>query len=86
MKKGRASFVINPQTQSEINLAVEFQESSKLSPYIDRFISTTVLIDKPMDATIGLVKSIGSIKELPPNPLANGMGTKMELIKKIDCK
>ena len=86
MKNGASSLVINPDTKSEINLKVEFKESAKLSPYIGRFIETLVRMEEAMDATRGEVVSLGSIKVLVPDPLANSKGTSMKLINKIECK
>lgn len=86
MKDGASSLVINPDTKSEINLKVEFKESAKLSPYIGRFIETLVRMEEAMDATRGEVISLGSIKVLVPDPLANSKGTSMKLINKIECK
>lgn len=86
MKDGASALVINPDTKSEINLKVEFKESAKLSPYIGRFIETLVRMEEAMDATRGEVISLGSIKVLVPDPLANNKGTSMKLINKIECK
>lgn len=86
MKDGASSLVINPETKSEINLKVEFKESAKLSPYIGRFIETLVKMEEAMDATRGEVISLGAIKVLVPDPLANSKGTIMKLINKIECK
>lgn len=85
MKDGVSSLVINPDTKSEINLKVEFNQSAKLSPYIGRFIETQLTITRPMDATRGEASTLGSIKVLTPDPLANNMGTSMKLIKKMNC-
>lgn len=86
MKDGASSLVINPGTKSEINLKVEFGESAKLSPYINRTIETLVRINEPMDATRGNAATIGSIKVLVPDPLSTTKGTSLKLINKIDCK
>ncbi len=86
MKDGFSSLVINPGTRSEINLKVEFSESSKLSPYIGRLIETKGKIEEKMDHTRGVVASLGPISPLAPDPLSQSKGTKMELLKKEDCK
>jgi hypothetical protein len=86
MKDGVSSLVINPDSKSEINLKVEFNESSKLSPYIGRMIEAEVKIEEKMDFTRGLVASIGTIKVIAPDPLAHHKGTSLKLLKKIDCK
>lgn len=85
MKGGVSSLVVNPGTKSEINLKVEFKESSKLSPYIGRLIETTAKMEKEMDKTIGEVTALGPIKVLVPDPLANAKGTSMQLINKMEC-
>lgn len=86
MKEGKSTLVINPESKSEINLNVDFKESSKLSPYLGRLIETLVRIEEAMDATRGEVQSIGSIKVLVPDPLANSKGTQMKLVNKMECK
>ncbi|MBC7540885.1 MAG: hypothetical protein H7281_18840 [Bacteriovorax sp.] len=86
MKDGVSSLVINPDSKSEINLKVDFNESSKLSPYIGRMIEADVKIEEKMDFTRGLVASIGTIKVIAPDPLAHHKGTSLKLLKKIDCK
>jgi hypothetical protein len=86
MKNGLSSLVINPGTKSEINLKVEFNESAKLSPYIDRFIETNVRIEEKMDYTRGVVASLGAITTIVPDPLAPSSGTKFQLLKKEECK
>lgn len=86
MKNGLSSLVINPGTRSEINLKVEFNESAKLSPYIDRFIETKVKIEEKMDFTRGVVASMGPITAIVADPLAPSKGTKFQLLKKEDCK
>ncbi|MFA6237572.1 MAG: hypothetical protein WC635_09620 [Bacteriovorax sp.] len=85
MKDGVSSLVVNPGTKSEINLKVEFKESSKLSPYIGKLIETTARMDKEMDETLGFLATLGPIKILVPNPLANAKGTSMNIIKKTEC-
>jgi hypothetical protein len=86
MKNGVASLVVNPETQSEINLKVKFSESSKLSPYIGRMISSKVTIPEKMDFTQGIVTSIAEITTILPDPLAPGKGTSLKLIKIRNCK
>lgn len=86
MRDGVSGLVINPDSLSEINLKVEFQESSKLSPYIGRMIETEIVIREKMDFTSGLVASIGKIKVTTPDPLAHHKGTSLKLIKSFDCK
>lgn len=86
MKNGLSSLVINPGTKSEINLKVEFNESAKLSPYIDRLIETKVKIEEKMDHTQGVVASLGQITPLVSDPLSPSKGTKFQLIQKADCK
>ena len=86
MKNGISALVINPGTISEINLKVEFGESSKLSPYIGRLIETEVKIEEKMDYTKGLVSKIGEIKIIAPAPLSPGAGTSFKLLKKINCR
>ncbi len=86
MKDGFAGLVINPKTKSEINLKVEFNESAKLSPYIDRFIEAQITITDKMDFTMGTASTINNIKVLVPDPLAQGSGTKMTQTKASDCK
>ena len=86
MKEGASTLIINPKTKSEINLKVDFKESAKLSPYIGRLIETIVRIEEPMDATRGEVLTIGPIKVLVPDPLANTKGTQMKIVKKMECK
>lgn len=85
MINGLSTLVVNPGTKSEINLKVEFNESAKLSPYIDRFIEVVAKMEVPMDETRGSVTTLGTIKVLPPNPLATSKGTSMKLINKRDC-
>jgi hypothetical protein len=86
MKEGYPSLVINPGSKSEINLTVEFAQTSKLAPYIGRSINTLVQIDKEMDNTIGVINKIGEIKVIPPDPLAPHLGTSFNLIEKSRCK
>lgn len=86
MINGLSTLVVNPGTKSEINLKVEFNESAKLSPYIDRFIEVVASMEVPMDETRGSVTTLGTIKVLPPNPLATSKGTSMKLINKMECK
>lgn len=78
MKDGFASLVINPGTKSEITLKVEFNESAKLSPYINRLIETTARLQGPMDETRGLISSLGPIEALASDPLSPSKGTKFE--------
>lgn len=85
MKDGFSSLVINPGTKSEINLKVEFNESAKLTPYIDRLIETHAKIEEKMDYTRGVVASLGPITPIIPDPLSPSKGTKMELIKSEKC-
>lgn len=86
MKDGLSTLVINPDTKSEINLKVEFNESGKLSPYLNRFIEAKVQIEEKMDFTRGVVSHIDDIKVIVPDPLAQAKGTKLTLLKKADCK
>lgn len=86
MKNGLSSLVINPGTKSEINLKVEFNESAKLTPYINRMIETKVKIEEKMDYTRGTVASLGPITVIAPDPLAPSKGTKFQLIQAEDCK
>ncbi|MDD4976456.1 MAG: hypothetical protein PHY93_19010 [Bacteriovorax sp.] len=86
MKNGVSFLVINPGSESEINLKVAFKETPKLAPYIGRFIQTKIKIERPMDATRGEVASIEGIKVLVPDPLLSGKGTSMKMIKSMDCK
>jgi hypothetical protein len=86
MKNGVAGLVINPDTQSEINLKVKFDESSKLSPYVGRMIESTVTIPKKMDFTQGVVSSIGGILVIAHDPLAPSKGTSLKLVKVRNCK
>lgn len=86
MKDGFSTLVINPETKSEINLKVEFNESAKLSPYIDRMIESKIKIEEKMDYTRGIVASLGAITPIVPDPLAPSKGTKFQLLKKEDCK
>lgn len=85
MKEGFSTLVINPGTKSEINLKVQFNESAKLSPYIDRFIETKATIEEKMDFTRGVVASLGEIKELVPEPLSTSRGTKFQLLSAKAC-
>lgn len=86
MNEGQSGLVINPDTKSEINLKVDFNESIKLSPYIGRFIETLVKIEVPMDATRGEVSKLGPIKVLVPNPLASNKGTSLKPVNISECK
>lgn len=85
MKDGLSALVINPGTKSEINLKVRFNESAKLTPYIDRFIETKAVIEEKMDYTRGVVASLGEIKEILPEPLATSKGTKFQLLSAKAC-
>jgi hypothetical protein len=85
MKEGFPALIINPGTKSEINLKVEFAETPKLSPYINRLIEVSATMTKPMDYTQGEIAKLAKIKVLVPDPLAQGQGTKMTLIKKAKC-
>lgn len=85
MKNGISGFVINPGTRSEINLKPDFNESAKLSPYINRMIEAKIRIDEQMDFNIGKVEHIDDIKIIAPDPLAQGKGTKLTVLKKADC-
>ena len=86
MKNGISGFVINPGSKSEINLRPEFNESAKLSPYIDHMIEAKVRIDEQMDFTVGKVALIEDVKIIAPDPLAPGKGTKLTVLKKVECK
>jgi len=86
MVDGFSTFVINPKTKSEINLKVEFNESAKLTPYIERIITARVKIDEKMDFTRGKIAKIESLKEIPPDPLANDSGTYLKQINEEKCK
>jgi hypothetical protein len=84
MKNGESMLVINPETKSEINLKVAFDQLGKLSPYIGRTIETKIVISK-MDYTRGFVKSMGEIKVILTDPLSQTKSTKLELILKKAC-
>lgn len=86
MKDGVSSLVIYPGTISEINLKVEFNESAKLSPYINRVIEAKVTMEEKMDFTRGNVSKIENIKVIVPDPLAADKGMSLKIIKKTDCK
>ncbi len=86
MKDGKPCLVVNPGTKSEINLTIEYSETSKLVPYVGRSIKTKVQIDKEMDNTQGIVNRIGEIQVIPPGPLAPNLGTSFDLIEKTKCK
>ncbi len=86
MTAGQIALLINPSSKSEIYLRVEFPEQSKLSPYINRFISSTISISQEMDFTRGVVSKIENIAEAIPDHLATSKGTKLKLIKKFKCK
>ncbi len=86
MKDGLSSLIVYPGTISEINLKIEFNESAKLSPYINRVIEAKVTIEEKMDFTRGNVSKIENIKAIVPDPLAPDKGMGLKLIKETDCK
>lgn len=86
MKDGLSSLVINPGTKSEINLKIEFNESAKLTPFINRLIETNAKIEEKMDYTRGVVAGLGPINSIVPDPLSPSKGTKFELVKEEKCK
>ncbi len=86
MKDGLSTLVINPGTKSEINLKIEFNESAKLTPFIDRLIKTNATIEEKMDYTRGVVAALGPITAIVPDPLSPSSGTKFDLLKEEKCK
>ena len=85
MKDGVSGLVIYPDTKSQIDLRVEFNESTKLSPYIDTFIKAKISVEQ-LDLTFGYVTKISDITSTLPNQLATDKGTKLKQLTKAPCK
>lgn len=82
---GYPRLVIYPETQSEINLSIKFEETPQLSAYIDGTVSAQVHISS-VDATLGNVDKIENIQRIFTNPLSRSQGTDIRLINYEKCK
>lgn len=85
MMNGLSTLVVYPNTDSEINLKVDFNESIKLTPYLKRTVEVRAKINEEMDFTIGKIAKIESIKEILSDPLASDSGTYFKQSKIENC-
>ncbi len=83
--KGLPYLVINPDTQSQIRLDLDFKQTPKLSPYIDNMISANVVVSS-IDGTMAVVSLITKIKRVYTDGLGGSQGTFIRALKVTKCE